>query len=299
MITKSSNHSSPSRDHRPLYGVFFVKVTLLSALIFLGLAVKTYYFWRNDKYQETISGREIYWAIKKSEQRQKVDEVLLGDSVAQQLYDNRHFNRDPFSLACNQSISCVGYYLLLKQFLETNADQLPKRVVLLIHPETLRNNLDQVYTFHYFLKPFDTAGNRQYFSPIVDAQIHKIPFYFTSQYTLVKTSNWSPDFTPTPQNDQDPVAPVSIEYLSKIKALCEHCGISFCMIPVPVRASLQPKIELNRAKYLRQAASIGMQREFDYYLHRSIALDDALFSDGTHFRNPDDIRTRYVEIQRK
>lgn len=297
MIDERTNHENSTIGHRPLYGVFCAKLALLTAIVCLVISAKTYYWMSHDRYQETISGSEIYWAIHKSSQRWQVKRVLLGDSVAEQLYANTRFNDEPFSLACNQSISCVGYYLLLKKFIETNADQLPERIILLIHPDSFRNNLDQIYTFHYFLKPFNSDKYREEFSPLVNAQIRKIPFYYISQFPPVKISDWSPDFEPLHQGHQGALSPISVEYLSKIKALCDLHKMKFCMLPVPVSAVRRAKIERNRAEYMRLASSIGLEREFASFLNHLIVLNDASFIDGRHLVNPDEVRDRYVDPQ--
>lgn len=292
-----TNHSSLESHRGP--GLLFLKMALLAVLVILGIAARTYYYWRNDAYQETIEGREVYWALKKSERRQKVKVVILGDSVANQMYNIRNVNGDTFSLACNQAISGVGHYLLLKQFLEANADQVPESVVLMLHPGNLGNNLNQVYTFHYFLKPFYTAKHRPYFTPLVNAQIRKIPYYYLSQIPTVKISNWSPDVKPSVLQDQGPLAPVSLEYLPKIKALCASHGIHFCMLPVPISATASGKVDRNRRAYLERAASVGLREELQCYLDKIVELDDGLFSDGVHLHNPDDARNQYVDIQLK
>jgi hypothetical protein len=42
--------------------------------------------------------------------------VLLGDSVATMLFDHYNDNDSNYSLACNQSITMVGQYILQKNY---------------------------------------------------------------------------------------------------------------------------------------------------------------------------------------
>ncbi|MEI6516280.1 MAG: hypothetical protein WCO77_09890 [bacterium] len=293
------HHDQILLDSRAGYGAFFLKSALIAVLVLLAVAARTAYYWQNDAYQETIAGREIYWALKKSEQRQKTKVVILGDSIANQFYDVRNFNGETYSLACNQAISCVGHYLLLKKFLEVNADQVPEHVVLLIHPGNLGNNLNQTFTYHYFLKPFYTAKFRREFTPLVNAQIRKVPFFYLSQIPTVKISNWSPDLAPSLLQDQGPVAPITLEYLPKIKALCDRFGIDFCLLPVPVSPVAKASVDRKSAAYMENASSVGLTAEMRYYLDKLIVLDASFFVDGMHFHSPDGVRSQYVDGQLK
>ena len=124
-------------------------------------------------------GSEIYRSITKSKKKSNAKILLLGDSVGNQLFPSEKSNDTINSLTSNQAISIVGQYILLQNYLETG--NRPTKVVLLYSPFSLKNNLDQKFTFHYFIKPFYKKEYIHFFSELAIQQIDKIPFYKYSQ----------------------------------------------------------------------------------------------------------------------
>ena len=139
---------------------------------------------------------------------------MLGDSVGKQLYDNAKDYEDIYSLACNQAISMAGQYFLLHNYLEYNIDSLPEKVILLCTPFTLRNNLD-IYAYQYFLKPFYTSEYKSLFSEPLINRIKQIPYYWTTQLPLVKTSNFTVSYE-LPIRNYQIISPITECYLNKI-----------------------------------------------------------------------------------
>ena len=122
------------------------------ALAILLLCESMYFY--SGHYQEKVNGWEVYAAIRKSKQNSNVKRLLLGDSVAMQIYPCDKEYNDMVSLACNQAITMAGYYFLLDNYIESNNNTLPENVILFINPLTLGSNMDQ-FAYHYFLKPFN------------------------------------------------------------------------------------------------------------------------------------------------
>ena len=134
-----------------------MKKFILSCTIFLLisgiiLSIKPNYLVLTGKYKVTVAGKEIYQSIFKSKQKKKSKKILLGDSVGNQLFTNTTNNDTLNSLACNQAISMAGQFILLNNYL--NSGNKVDTVLLIFTPFSFQNNLDQVFTYHYFLKPF-------------------------------------------------------------------------------------------------------------------------------------------------
>ena len=220
----------------------FLRKTIYFTLLLIPVFyIKPLFLLTTESYKETVAGKEIYVSIEKSKQISKVKTVLLGDSVGKQLFDNNEDNDSIYSLACNQAISVVGQYLLLNNFINTG--NTPKIVYMLYSPLSFKNNLSQVYTFHYFLKPFNTKEYSNLFSNEVNKQINKIPYSFLNQEPYILTSDWTPESNSNNTVNPYLISPISLVYLDKIKELCSFNNIEFYIVPTPTKKSNKIVIE--------------------------------------------------------
>ena len=238
------------------------------------------YLYVTKKYESFVNGSEVYTSIKISKQKSKKKKLLLGDSVAKQLFMYNHDNTEINSLACNQSISMVGHFLLFKNYLA--AGNKIDTVIMLINPIiSFENNLDQIFTFHYFLKPFYKPEYKAEFSENVYKQIKKIPFYKASQLPLIIASNWSPTFKSNDLRTKSFLSPITQEYLLKIKHLAEDNNITFLIYPTPLRRSLKNSIDSIRSSKL---STPGLEKEFSFYFNKINYMDDKYYSDLPHLK---------------
>jgi archaellum component FlaF (FlaF/FlaG flagellin family) len=262
---------------------FVYRAFIFLIIAFMILSAESWYSYFTKSYEETVNGNEVYLSIHKSHAKKKVRVLIIGDSVGKQLYDNLTFNGDIYSLACNQSISMAGQYMLLKTFIDENRSQLPDSVVFIFYPGSLANNLDQVFSFHYFLKPF---YNNQYKSMLTDtciARIHKIPFYYLAQLPFIVNTNWSPTYIKDIDTSYNFISPISRNYLLKIKALCISNHLKIKIVCPPTRLSRR-NITLALAKNEKEIRSTGLKSEFDSYFKEAVFLPDNLYKDLMHFK---------------
>ena len=110
----------------------------------------------NGEYKYTLPGREIYQAIGKSQRKTNKKKLIIGDSTGNQFFSVFIDEDSIYSLACNQVIGMCGHYFLLDDFLK-NGNR-PEQVYMIFNVFSFSNNLDQNYTFHYFLKPHFLNG---------------------------------------------------------------------------------------------------------------------------------------------
>lgn len=263
---------------------FLLRVLIFTIVSFPILSFKSFYAYYTRSYEMVVNGSEVYLSVRKSKSKKKAKIFIIGDSVGKQLYDNEVYNDEIYSTACNQAISMAGYYILLQNFFERNKGNLPERVLLIITPETLKNNLDQVYTFHYFLKPFYKTEYKKYLNQVCEMQIKKVPLYFLSQSPFILNSNWSPSYKSSDQVlSYQVVSPVSNDYLAKIKELCvkNHCLFEIHSPPAK---------EKNREEIQRKAGSIsefkkcGLESELNTYFREIKFMADTLFQDHVHLK---------------
>ncbi len=256
----------------------FLRNTISFILLFLLLMHVVAY---TGVFKRFVLGAEVYHSINKSKQSHQADSVLLlGDSVANQLFDSHKYNGSINSLACNQAISMVGQFILLKNYLEQNNK--PRKVVMIYSPFSLRNNLDQIYTFNYFLKPFSRAENKPWLTAYAKNQIDKIPFNQLASLPLVYATNWAPFYQPDEVSSRY-LSPITLEYLAKIVELTKKNGVMFELIPPPTRDSRQNEVR----KVQQETAGIrGLGSIFNGYFNKMLYLSDANFSDPVHLKKP-------------
>lgn len=229
------------------------------------------------------AGRIVFSAISKSNKNQgkKIKKLLLGDSVGNQIFNVNNYNDSLYSLCSNQAITLAGNYFLLKNFLETNPTTEGIEVALIFTPFTLQNDLNQIFTFHYFLKSFNISDYGKEFTSKTHEQINKIPYSYLAQFPPIKYSNWAPAYEPTPNaKTAGIISDFNAEYLLKIQDLCEKRNIklnAFCpAIP------LSKKDTVTKIK-VATLPNVSLKSIFEHYWDTLELLDDQLFVDGVHY----------------
>jgi hypothetical protein len=267
---------------------FLTTSFLFALLIPVVLHIKPLYLMYNNKYQRTVAGNEIYYSITKSKKQHAAKKLVLGDSVGKQLFSNTTNTDSVNSLACNQSIGVVGQYLLLNNYI--HAGNKLDTVYLFFHPTSFGNNLNQEYTYHYFLKPFYTHEYQPLFTPTIIAQINKIPYANWCHTPYVLTSNWAPNYVCNDVVNYTFLSPISVEYLTKIKQLSAQYNFVFIIVPTPVSISFKTEID---AMQKAEIANAKLTNEFANYFNTIEYLNNNLFKDSIHLKNPDDFTAKY------
>jgi len=244
----------------------------------------------NNLYLFNYPGKDIYISIEKSKKKNKTKILLLGDSVGKQLFDNKQNFDRLNSFACNQAISMAGQYFLLHNYLEAgnNIDKL----IIIYNPFSFRNNLNQVYTFHYFLKPFYNSDYLSLFSSTVNEQINKIPYNKFVQLPHIRITSWAPEFNTTEPEITSLLSPISIEYLNEIKNLANQYNFEINILPPPI--SVTRKNEIEKLK-LDVFTECNLKQEFEDYFTKITYLDSTEFSDGIHLIHPEKYTNSFIK----
>lgn len=265
-----------------------VIVFLLLGAIFIEVVSAVLIY--TDLYLIGYPGRDVYLSIEKSKDKKKSKKILLGDSVGQQLFSNETNNDTINSLACNQAIGVVGQYLLLNNYLE--AGNKVDTVFMIFAPSSFKNNLDQRFTYHYFLKPFDTPEYAGSFTQTVKEQISKIPYHQYSKVPHIYATSWAPDFVSSDSTDFTFLSPVSAEYLAKMKALSARHDFRLIILPTPTKISKKQWLDNIDKKEIRE---YDLTNEFADYFEKIIYLDSIHFIDDTHLIHPE----IYTQVYKK
>lgn len=267
---------------------FAIHTVLFAFLAFAFIEVTCALLLHSQVYLFNYPGYIIYNAILKSKNKSNQQTLLLGDSVGHQLFPNKNENDSVNSLACNQAISLAGQYILLQNYINTGSEF--ENLVLYLTPFSFRNNLDQEYTYHYFLKPFDNGEYRMWFTSTVKAQIAKIPFHQFHNMPHIAATSWAPDFESKDTINFTFLSPISIEYLHKIKALAEDYDFNLKIVSPPININKQELVDALDQSEIEKA---GLEEEFTNYFNSISYLDSTLFSDGTHFKDPESLNAKY------
>ena len=262
--------------------VQFIKrlvIFLLVALVFVELV--SFVLLKTNMYLEDYPGNEIYNAIFKSKKKCKAKILILGDSVGEQLFSNKENNDSINSLTCNQAIGVCGHYFLLRNY--CLAGNKINHVYLIYTPFSFKNNLDEKYTFHYFLKPFNNDEYNKLFSASVFSQVNKIPYRQFINFPHILISSWSPKYIEEENTEYSFLSPISGEYLNKIKMLAEEYGFKFTIVPPPTRKDKKRIVE---QMDVHEADLYGLTNEFEAYFNRVKYIDQDNFKDETHLKRP-------------
>jgi hypothetical protein len=274
---------------------FLLQILWFSLLVPIFTYITPLYSITTEKYKKTGPGKEVYYSIYKSKQKTKSRKLLLGDSVAQQIFSNKQYNDTLNSLTCNMAIGMIGQFLLLNNYINTG--NRPDTVYMFFTPSTtagssFNNNLNQIYTFHYFLKPFYTKEYKPFFTETTYQQIKKIPVYFLCQEPHILTSGWAPEFSQEEKQKSDFLSPISIEYLKKIKLLSLSYHFRLIFVPTPVSISSRKLIQNMKTNGL---SLTGLESELNDYLNKIEYYNDTLFVDGIHLKKPNLYVTYYKQ----
>jgi len=275
-----------------------MKQFVLRVIIFvlIGVAafhVKSYLLLRNDKYQRKVSAHEVYHVIGKSKKKNGAKKILLGDSVARQFFNSEAESDTLNSLASNQAISLAGQYILLENYMKAG-NKIDTCYAVFI-PSSFQNNLNQLFTYNYYVKPFYKDEYKQYRTPTVETQIAKIPYHGIAQYFCILTNNWAPEFESEDKNNYGFFSPISVEYIHKMSALAQKNHFKLIFVPALSNENQRKNIEgFDKNELVKN----HLEHEFATYFDDIIYIDSQYFVDDMHLANPEQFKDRYKKLIR-
>lgn len=217
----------------------------------------------------TLTGREVYEALAEARRPSPAKVILLGDSVATQLYTHHGRPRDDIRVLCsNAAISMAGQYVVLLQALEAGSLK-NSEVVLVYHPDSFRFDIQDRFAFQYFVKPFYRIRWLSEFSPTVKARVREVPWSATVWLPMIRFGNWTPDWKGPAQSSSQGakryLREVSIEYLHRIEELSRTGGFPLRLMPPPV-CEMWANEFLDVAQFQSEVHSAGLDELFrDYF----------------------------------
>jgi hypothetical protein len=270
---------------------FLVKALIFSLICLVGINVRPTYLLIHEKYKATGANAAIYYSINKSKTKSKAKKLLLGDSVGNQLFYNYTTNEPINSLACNKAIGIVGQYFLVYNYLK--AGNKIDTLYMVFNPGSFKNNLDELYTYNYFIKPFYISEYEPLYTKTVSDQLNKIPYINFRSIPYILTSNWSPRYKSSTAVDYTFMSPISAEYLAKIRDLSVEHNFRLIILPPPVSISRKSEVDgIDKDELFKY----GLSELFNNYFKQIIYLNDSSFVDGVHLKNPLDYKDRILTL---
>lgn len=219
--------------------------------------------------------------IEFSKQVTDASTLLIGDSVARQLYDGLEGHKTVFLW---QSASLLGQYILLKNSLEANSGTI-KRVVMIILPHTLMNNFDQPFTYLDIVRTLYTKENKPDFDRVSKAALFRFPLARLAQFSLFRMTDLIfydyGKFNPH-REKFDPytglvpyLSEISKVQLRRMRKLCRKSGVELIIRPAPVMEG--GGADMTRLKHDLRAAKLSDM--FKGYFEKLLILPKSSFRD--------------------
>lgn len=222
----------------------------------------------------------IYSAIDKSKAPVASDVIILGDSVALQMFKPGNSN---FILSAPATI--VGQYIVLSSILHNKNNV--KKVILVCYPGSLLIKINNIYSYNHFVKPFYCQENKPLISNSVEADLKLHRYYYLYNLPISKVL---PAFTLIDCSQSNHVVAnesyeygLFIEYMKKIIELCTRNNVELKILSPPVSATHNNLFDFIKLK--KVINDNNFNAIFSYYFETLIVTDDLYFrNDHWHYK---------------
>jgi hypothetical protein len=236
--------------------------------------------------QEIIGG--VIYAQNLAAAKTEYDTLLIGDSVCRQIFppEKQNESTSVCYLGTNAAVTAIGNYILMRQYLQNNPQT--KKVVSLIRPQTLANDLWHNYTFQYFIVPFYTKENMQYIDEdIIERLRNEFGELFIEndmyKQLIIQNSYLLKIYLNRISNPgliTNRISEISARYLKKSWEYCKENGIEFVVFPLPLSDFEK---ERNWKEYQNDIIDFELQNLLKDYFNGINWYPENCFSDGVHF----------------
>lgn len=242
-----------------------------------------------------VPGYEVRFAERLSKTRinKKVRKLILGDSTGHALYSCDKTYKWGISLACNRAITLAGHYFLLKNFLETNPENLPEEIIILYTPFSFSCDLDQ-FAYQYFLKPFHRKEYNHIYTNHLLQRVQSIPMYWTANWPFVQTSGYTPRFAIPAKEDEMSISELNCEYLHKIDSITTMYDIRLSIVSTPVREDRKDEVDKFVADVCKTTDSVVL-KYLQKYVESIAFYPSELFNDELHL-SIENVPSNYLEL---
>lgn len=242
-------------------------------------------------YDENGIAEDQFRLIEQSKQTRSEEKLIIGDSVASQLFGNDKRFQNAYTMTGNCSATMGGYYLLLRNYIEANPQT--KRIIMVISPDLMANAADKDYSYQYYVVPYYTQENMQYITEDVQEYIdYKYGAAATRCDPLKKIiyndmfvlSQYRDYITATRPKERENmrISALSATYLRQIKQLCDDNSINLKVMCCPLQSN---RIMRTWKGFEEDIERYGLQDILNGYSKNATYYDEKNFQDEYHFKD--------------
>ncbi len=274
----------------------FVSYICVYAVLLISIILPIEIYRMHAGYDDVnVPGYEVRYAerLSKTKVNKKTRKLILGDSTGNALYPCDKEYEWGVSLACNRAITLAGHYFLLKNFMETNPNNLPQEIVILYTPFSFSCDLDQ-FAYQYFLKSFRRKEYQQYYTNHLLRRVQSIPMYRTVNWPFIQTSGYTPRIAIPTKEAEASVSELNREYLHKMDSLVRKYDIQLRIVSTPIRDDRKDEVDNFVADVNNTSDSI-VYRYMQKYVESIKFYPSELFSDEVHLSTRN-VPSNYLEL---
>ena len=223
-----------------------------------------------------------FQVVKASEIPTDSEVLIIGDSVARQLFPFNIFEHDKYlHLPSTAAITLAGQYIMIQNVLK-NSPKI-KKIILIIHPYSYRTNLNSQYTYNYFIKHFYTFKNLKYLNKTVISRINQHPLCHLGIFPAIKITKLFSNvkYSGASRKEKTYFSKISLEYLQKIKELTKKKSLVILAFSPPLNTAIFPNKDFSTM--ISQIEHHKLQDIFVHYFEKMIFLNKSYFVDDAHF----------------
>lgn len=236
-----------------------------------------------------LNGREVYQALAEARRPSPARVVVFGDSVGRQLYAPQGRMRDDIRVLCSTAvISLAGQYRVLLEAARAGTLR-GTEVVLICHPVSFEHDLQDQFTYQYFIKPFWLPANRDWLSPAVLARVRQVPWHAAVHLPSIRYGNWNPDWTEPPVQlgvrTTNYIHDLAADYLRRIADLAKREGCPLRIAAPPINQAWADEF-YDPDRFQAEIDELGLQEVFGPYAREVPVRPPDWFIPGDiiHFR---------------
>lgn len=223
------------------------KIVLIFTIV-TGLFLCANYTWYKFFNHSRLVAFEVYDAIALAGQETDYTALVLGDSVARQIYNPKYQDEtEQYAyMATNQAITPAGNYLLLRKFHENNPQL--QDVYYIARPDSFFADANFIFTYSYLITPLYNESFKYY---LKDDTCLKLEQTFGRLFSTKEFPKWLlakyPKLLELYQNNRSTAQAknlrggnspsteyLSIPYLQEMQKYCAQNGITLHLLFAPI-----------------------------------------------------------------
>lgn len=233
---------------------------------------------------------EIKPYIEKVKESNGYTKLIIGDSVCHQMFNGlQEYNQEYCIVGSNAAITMAGQYILAELFLENHENVTD--IYLLMIPSALGCTFDTQYGYQYTVMPFVETDTLQRLDANTVEQMESVygKYFMRSDVVwLIDRSGFNRKVylnqlaNNVEIKSEGPVSYASVQYMEKLRILCESRGVKLHFLPGPISNTQRWHDMIENG--IREAyEDTVLQEYFPDYLNSVSFYPEEQFRDGIHF----------------